>query len=767
MTSGASSWFATQRRSPTWRHLAVIVATVLVANGAFVFLGYESSPLWWTTTIASRVCAWTCGLPSVDPNVGFITQPEGHLAAVTLLHGHLPWWNYFEGMGQPLAGEMQSAALLPLVILFVFPAGLLLFHLALQVIAGFSTYFLVRRLGVTSTIATLAGVLFALNGTFAWIGNAVVNPIAFLPLTILGVEIALDSVRENRRAGWALLAVAVALSIYAGFPETTYLDGLLALGWAITRLFTLARTRRRPGLWRLAWGGGVGLALSLPLIVAFYDFTKSADVGGHIAGGVGAGTTAVSSLNLLINPYLGGMIIGGPSATPHNFLGYFTVSVLVVALVGVGGRTLRPLRLFLAGWTLFGLAGALNLLDIHRLVDVMPGVGEIAFARYIWPSVELAVIVLASLGLNDLRQSPERRREAKWLVGAVGLLLVTGLIVVHQVAGPVSGSDRAVVFVLVMIPFLALVAMGYALYFHGGSGLQRVIIAVMVFESLVYFAVPTYRNPTSTTVATGSISYLQQNQGLNRFISLGVLTPNWGAQYSLFELNAVDLPLPAAFTSYVHSSLAPSLTVPRRFTLSFSTTSQQDVAAHLHNYESLGVKYILTPPAKLDPTLAKTGLVLVAHDARSNLYQLPNPSAFYSTALPTCVISDATVDHVNVSCPSATTLTRLEMPMAGWSAHVNGHDVTLSSSTGLNQTLAVPAGSSIINFSFLPPHESMAITISLVAALMTALSAWPLRRQRRARRGSASRRRAPTPSRASDDVTTLDRDEPADARVVT
>ncbi|MBU6515655.1 MAG: hypothetical protein KGQ78_07165 [Acidobacteria bacterium] len=767
MTFGASSWFATQRRSPTWRHLVIIVAAVLVANGAFVFLGYESSPLWWTTTIASRVCAWTCGLPSVDPNVGFITQPQGHLAAVTLLHGHLPWWNYFEGMGQPLAGEMQSAALLPLVMLFVFPAGLLLFHLALQVIAGFSTYFLVRRLGVTSTIATVAGILFALNGTFAWIGNAVVNPIAFLPLTLLGVEIALDSVRENRRAGWALLAVAVALSIYAGFPETTYLDGLLVLGWAITRLFTLARTRRRPGLWRLAWGGGVGLALSLPLIVAFYDFTKSADVGGHIAGGVGAGTTAVSSLNLLINPYLGGMIIGGPSATPHNFLGYFTVSVLVVALVGVGGRTLRPLRLFLAGWTLFGLAGALNLLDIHRLVDVMPGVGEIAFARYIWPSVELAVIVLASLGLNDLRQSPERRREAKWLVGAVGLLLVTGLIVVHQVAGPVSGSDRAVVFVLVMIPFLALVAMGYALYFHGGSGLQRVIIAVMVFESLVYFAVPTYRNPTSTTVATGSISYLQENQGLNRFISLGVLTPNWGAQYSLFELNAVDLPLPAAFTSYVHSSLAPSLTVPRRFTLSFSTTSQQDVAAHLHNYESLGVKYILTPPAKLDPTLAKTGLVLVAHDARSNLYRLPNPSAFYATTLPTCVITDATVDHVNVSCPSATTLTRLEMPMAGWSAHVNGHDVTLSSSTGLDQTLAVPAGSSIISFSFLPPHESIAITISLVAALMTALSAWPLRRRRRARRGSASRRRAPTPSRASDDVTTLDRDEPADARVVT
>ena len=52
----------------------------------------------------------------IDPNVGFITQSLGHLAALDILHGHLPWWNYFEGLGQPLAGEMQSAALFPLTL---------------------------------------------------------------------------------------------------------------------------------------------------------------------------------------------------------------------------------------------------------------------------------------------------------------------------------------------------------------------------------------------------------------------------------------------------------------------------------------------------------------------------------------------------------------------------------------------------------------------------------------------------------------------------
>jgi ABC-type xylose transport system permease subunit len=46
----------------------------------------------------------------------------------------------------------------------------------LEVIAGISTYFLARRLSLPVFFATVAGMLFALNGTFAWLGNAVLNP---------------------------------------------------------------------------------------------------------------------------------------------------------------------------------------------------------------------------------------------------------------------------------------------------------------------------------------------------------------------------------------------------------------------------------------------------------------------------------------------------------------------------------------------------------------------------------------------------------------
>src|SRR5207302_5738 len=74
-------------------------------------------------------------------------------------------------------------------------------------------------------------VAFALNGAFAWFSHAPVNAIPFLPLLLLGIELAYTASSEERRGGWWLIAVAGALSIYAGFYEVAYVDGLMAVFW--------------------------------------------------------------------------------------------------------------------------------------------------------------------------------------------------------------------------------------------------------------------------------------------------------------------------------------------------------------------------------------------------------------------------------------------------------------------------------------------------------------------------------------------------------
>jgi hypothetical protein len=107
------------------------------------------------------------GTYPVDPNNGITSQSLGHLAALDLLHGHLPWWNPYEGVGSPLAGEMQSAALFPGTLLLAFSTGQLYLHLLLECLAGIATFRLLLRLNVARWISATCGIAFALNGTFA------------------------------------------------------------------------------------------------------------------------------------------------------------------------------------------------------------------------------------------------------------------------------------------------------------------------------------------------------------------------------------------------------------------------------------------------------------------------------------------------------------------------------------------------------------------------------------------------------------------------
>ena len=200
------------------------------------------------------------GSPIIDPNAGYITWSMGHLAATDWLHGHVPWWNPYEGLGSPLAGEMQAAAFFPPIFLLQNASGFVVFHLLLELMAGYSTYFLLGRLDLGRAASTAGGVAFGLCGTLAWLEHATANPVAFLPLALLGVERAREASLASRSHGWRLLAVALGLSVVSGFPEVAYLDGLLVALWAAVRLFSVPGRRRTMGA-KLALGGAVGLLL--------------------------------------------------------------------------------------------------------------------------------------------------------------------------------------------------------------------------------------------------------------------------------------------------------------------------------------------------------------------------------------------------------------------------------------------------------------------------------------------------------------------------
>ena len=76
----------------------------------------------------------------------------------------------------PARGRVQSAALFPPTLLTLVSNGQLYEHMLLEILAGIATYLLLRRISIDRWAAAAAGIAFALNGTFAWLWHATVNP---------------------------------------------------------------------------------------------------------------------------------------------------------------------------------------------------------------------------------------------------------------------------------------------------------------------------------------------------------------------------------------------------------------------------------------------------------------------------------------------------------------------------------------------------------------------------------------------------------------
>ena len=129
------------------------------------------------------------GSPGIDVDTGYMAQTLSHRAALDWLHGIVPWWNSLEGIGSPLAAEMQSAVFFPPVLLFALPDGSLYFHVFLECAAALSTWLLLAELGMSSPVAAVGGLLFGLAGTFDWLWSQPMNPIPLLPLALFGVEL--------------------------------------------------------------------------------------------------------------------------------------------------------------------------------------------------------------------------------------------------------------------------------------------------------------------------------------------------------------------------------------------------------------------------------------------------------------------------------------------------------------------------------------------------------------------------------------------------
>ena len=482
------------------------------------------------------------GLPMIEPSNGVSSQALGHLAALDWIHLRVPWWNPYEGTGMPLAGGLASGAFFPLTLLLLIGNGQVYEYLLLELVAGISTYFLLRRISVGRWASTAAAIAFALNGTFAWYSYAAANPVAFLPLLLLGIEIAFAATTAGRPGGWWLIAAALALSIYAGFPETAYVDCLFAVLWFGWRSGCAGRRWLRAFATKAAIGSIVGALLATPALVAFADDVAYAGLGPHAGSLFANAHLPAAALPQLVLPYVYGPIWGFGPAYPiwGQLGGYLSASLLFFGLLGLISPGRRGLRLVLFAWIVLVVTrmyGEPPLLA--HVLGVLPGMSRVAFTRYAAPALEMAVVVLAALGLDGLLANRIARRRVLGVTGVALLVVAAAAIgavpLVHQFTDPSHRfySRGSVIWAAVVVA-----AGGLAAILPSSRPRRLLAVAAVCVDALAMSVLPQLSAPRRISIDTAPVAFLQRNLGLSRYFTLGPLGPNYGSYYAIRELDA-------------------------------------------------------------------------------------------------------------------------------------------------------------------------------------------------------------------------------------
>jgi heme exporter protein D len=633
--------------------LFLILLPFLVELPLLVF-GLSTNPIWFDSGITSVTHGGLLpGLPYIDPNVGFTTQALGHLAVEDWLHGTIPWWNPYSGIGLPLAGEMQgNAFFLPFVFLLLLHNGVLWLKIAMQIFAGLATFALLRELKRGRLAALTGGALYALNGTFAWLPGpvSVVNTIPFLPLLLYGIERAR---KENGAPAILWIGLAIAGSLLAGFPEAAYISALLALAWALYRFFGERRRWRFAG--RVIYGGLLGLLLAAPLLVAFFDYLLTTNtLTSHAFGDAYLPIQALSNLYL---PYVYGPIFqtAGSNvlgAVWGNIGGYAGILLILFACMGVlaKGRE-RGLRWLLLGWILLAWAKSYGFTPVMEIMNHIPFLQEAAFYRYSPPSWEMALAILAAMAVDDLRWGiPRLRWPLAWTLGALALAVSIAWPWRASWGWSVAQAEKMAMLMGVAIIWALMgVSLVLLVWFVLRKERRRwALSTLLIVDAAVMFAVPELSGVHPGQVDRPAIHYLRTHLGLSRFYTLGPIQPNYGAYFQLASINHNYLPVAQNWVNYVQSSLFPFMNRTNGVVFLANFGTQYGVAAlyqHIDNYEQVGVRYLITDSGQ---SLVPSATIPTGNYGNTPLPLLPGQSSEVALAAPSEWKGKELIDGVGV-----------------------------------------------------------------------------------------------------------------------
>jgi len=686
------------------------------------------NPLYGATGLMAapprHILAGSC---TIDGNVGGTLQALGGAAANAWLAGTVPWWTPDLGLGLPLAAEAQPAAFfMPFVLLLHASAGVVLLKLIMQVLSGLFTFAVLRALELGRFAASVGGGAFALNGSFAWFGHSMILPIAFLPALVFGLERSRRQAALGQAGGTIWIALGLAYSLLAGFPETAFMDGLLAGVWAVTALFRVPAGRRVALAGKIMVGGCAGLALSAPAWICFLDLLQDASVASHAF--VRLNHFSAGQAAALLFPSL----FGPPYRDIHltdwtDDGGYFGPGIACLALVSLcGGVRLRGMRLALAGWIVFWLCAFFGETLCHAVWAGTPVLNQVQMTRYGMPSMEFAAAVLAALAADDWRRGKMPAPRA-WTAAALTIVLACAVLLLAARAERIAwGNPVSCVFVIGSLIEAAIVVgiiVAWLAYPPRRAG-AAILATALLLDAGLHFALPELAGYRPERQALGAVDYLQRHAAFTRVYSVKDQVPlNYGALFGFDAIQADMIPAPLAWedaAKRIGGGIDASI-----YGLGFLTSGTYQVAAlraSAAQLEAADVGYVVTASAD-DPFAADKlpGMALTFDDGHSRVYTVPHAPYAEARGAP-CRLRIESRLRQEADCAAPATLLRRELWLTGWHARINGEKATIYQADGMFQSVALPAGHAGIVWAYRPPHaRTMAVLSALGAVTIIAL----------------------------------------------
>lgn len=348
-------------------------------------------------------------------DITFLFHPSIIYGAEEIRAGRFPLWNPYVFGGVPFFANPQTALLFPLTALaYVLPTALALTLMSILKlsVAGVGMYWFLRRLAVEPLPALIAAETFAFNALLiTWLQWSNTGPVVLLPVLFAMTELVRERGGPRPVAG---LALAIAVSIFAGYPQRVAYGLLVLAAWAVYRMPKAPRPMRFLARWIA--GVALGVLVSAVQLLPFAEYARASAMFAYRTEWMLYFPLPFRSVIAVLMPYF----FGSPTGY-NNFWGPANFNEISLS-VGIVPWLVLPVT-FLAAWSrtgtkYFTALAALSAALVYGVPVAGPALASLPplATTIVVRTADLFVFslaVLCGLGLDAILKAPPAALRAR------------------------------------------------------------------------------------------------------------------------------------------------------------------------------------------------------------------------------------------------------------------------------------------------------------------------------------------------------------------